>query len=1142
MKKCYSVLILCLILVFPGITYAQISGPTTGTVGTPVNFSTSTGGVSYNWSFGTTNRDLNVAYTPTVVHAASLSISPNYTSMVFDGTNWYSFTISATSAAIVRGSYGANPTIAAPTLATLTTTPTHVPSNTTKGIDVVYDSTDQRWYAVIVTGWTNMIQILDFGATGLSNLAPTRVDVPVNLGADANHLITNQLTMKRWNGQWLCFIAGSGGKNFVRFDMGPNLGALNASSTPLVQRKLSNFELFNFSLYEENGNWYAIGANLSTISRFSFGADLQNNAPVATTISSNISPAVGGNFRSVMLTKGCNSQVFGYLGTGTPNTHKLNFQGSIASATITSSPLVATGGGTGADGTAGLCAFVYNDTLYAAGSRWNSGNALFLMKLLPLTNSETRYRDKTISHTFTAPGTYKVDLLIDAGAKNGPQAYCHEIVISASGPAQPGLYTAAPSPLCAGQSNVTYTVPAVSGATAYRWHYTGGNVSYTASTTQPTNSLSFAANATGGALRVWAVDNNGDSSFLSRDTAITVNALPVVAAITGTASVCVGGTTNLSNTTGGGTWLSANTAVATVNSSGQVTGVSAGTVNINYRVINASNCTTTVSLPVTVNALPVVATITGTASVCVGGTTNLSNTTGGGTWLSANTAVATVNSSGQVTGVSAGTVNINYRVINASNCTTTVSLPVTVNALPVVATITGTASVCVGGTTNLSNTTGGGTWLSANTAVATVNSSGQVTGVSAGTVNINYRVINASNCTTTVSLPVTVNVLPVVSISPASVSVCAGQSTALTASGANTYVWSPSGGNAATANVSPGTTTTYTVEGTNTSTGCKNTVSRQVTVNVLPVTQVTVTGGITEICTGDSVVLTASGSGYSYEWKEGSGNVGTGSSYAVYTTGSYKVVATDISSGCIDSTQAVDIRVYAPPVVSLEHNDTSFCIGGVVTLEVSTQDTGLTYVWKQDEATVSLATADFLEINESGVYKVIVGRSGIASCEDSTNEVTITVHDLPVVNTTWDGEVLHGTPGYVSYQWNTGSQGILGATDSTYTPSSNGGYSVTVTDGNGCENTSAVQNLTNVSVGAMDSEVVSVYPNPSGGMVYIESPVRVDVLLLSVDGRLLQRVADARQLDLNGYANGVYLLRIMDAEGVVIGTERVMKQ
>lgn len=134
-------------------------------------------------------------------------------------------------------------------------------------------------------------------------------------------------------------------------------------------------------------------------------------------------------------------------------------------------------------------------------------------------------------------------------------------------------------------------------------------------------------------------------------------------ALIGTNTVCVGSTTTLSSATTDGTWSSSNGAVATVNSSGVVSGVSAGTVVISYAVTGSYGAGTTTRI-VTVNPLPSAGTITGTATVTAGSTTTLSNATTGGAWSSSATGIATVGSTGVVTGVAAGTATISYTVTN----------------------------------------------------------------------------------------------------------------------------------------------------------------------------------------------------------------------------------------------------------------------------------------------------------------------------------------------------------------------------------------------------------------------------------------------------------------------------------------------
>ncbi|WP_171610013.1 Ig-like domain-containing protein, partial [Limnovirga soli] len=191
-------------------------------------------------------------------------------------------------------------------------------------------------------------------------------------------------------------------------------------------------------------------------------------------------------------------------------------------------------------------------------------------------------------------------------------------------------------------------------------------------------------------------------------------------------------------------------------------------------VINAAGCSDSVSKPIVVSALPVIAPITGPDSVCVGHTINLSEVTAGGSWLSNNSGIATITNTGLVTGISAGTVRISYTVINAAGCSDSVSKTIVVSALPVIAPIAGPDSVCVGHTINLSEVTAGGSWLSNNSGIVTISSGGLITGISAGTVRISYTVINAAGCSDSVSKTIVVSALPVIAPITGPDSVCVG--------------------------------------------------------------------------------------------------------------------------------------------------------------------------------------------------------------------------------------------------------------------------------------------------------------------------------------------------------------------------------
>ncbi|ALL07416.1 hypothetical protein AQ505_19130 [Pedobacter sp. PACM 27299] len=352
------------------------------------------------------------------------------------------------------------------------------------------------------------------------------------------------------------------------------------------------------------------------------------------------------------------------------------------------------------------------------------------------------------------------------------------------------------------------------------------------------NSSGLVTGVTTGTSLITYTVTNGNGCVASQTATVTINALPVVSAITGTLTACIGNTTQLSSTTSGGVWSSGTPAVATVSSSGLVTGVTSGTAVITYTVTNANGCTASQMTTVTINPLPVVAAITGTLSACIGNTTQLSCSTSGGVWTSATPAVATVNSSGLLTGVTAGTSVITYTVTNANGCIAKQTATVTINALPVVAAITGTLSACIGNTTQLSSTTSAGVWTSGTPAVASINSSGLVTGLTSGTSLITYTVTNGNGCVATQTTTVTINALPVVAPITGTMSTCIGKTTQL-ANTTSSGVWSSVNPTIATVNsaglvtgVAVGTATiNYTVTNSN---GCITIVTTSVAVHLQP--------------------------------------------------------------------------------------------------------------------------------------------------------------------------------------------------------------------------------------------------------------------------------------------------------------------
>jgi trimeric autotransporter adhesin len=197
------------------------------------------------------------------------------------------------------------------------------------------------------------------------------------------------------------------------------------------------------------------------------------------------------------------------------------------------------------------------------------------------------------------------------------------------------------------------------------------------------------------------------------------------------------------------TWKSSNTAVATVNSSGLVTAKNAGSA-----IIQATSEGVAGTALVTVSSIPVASVVVSpdAATITVGQSTQLTAKTldaegdelSGRTvvWSSSNEDVASVSSSGKVLALSAGEATITATSEGKSGTakiTTVMSVgTVTVepDSISVVVGETGTLTATVKDADGKTLTGRDIDWKSSNTAVATVDGDGVVTGVAVGSVTI----------------------------------------------------------------------------------------------------------------------------------------------------------------------------------------------------------------------------------------------------------------------------------------------------------------------------------------------------------------------------------------------------------------------
>ncbi len=236
---------------------------------------------------------------------------------------------------------------------------------------------------------------------------------------------------------------------------------------------------------------------------------------------------------------------------------------------------------------------------------------------------------------------------------------------------------------------------------------------------------------------------------------VVVQSIPHVSDISGPYVVCEGSIYTYTDTTSGGHWSSI-TGNILIDSVGVVTGLAPGVDTITYVYADACGSAAT-SRAVMVSPLPVNSPVTGDSLTCAGATVTLTDTTIGGVWSSSDVSVAAVGGAGVVYGIAAGAASISYTTSN--DCGLVVQTQVvTVNSVPVVASISGPATLCVGTHATFTDTPAGGTWSALNATAYFVGNN--LMAASQGIDTVMYRFQNNCGADST-ALPVTINPLPV---------------------------------------------------------------------------------------------------------------------------------------------------------------------------------------------------------------------------------------------------------------------------------------------------------------------------------------------------------------------------------------------
>lgn len=563
-------------------------------------------------------------------------------------------------------------------------------------------------------------------------------------------------------------------------------------------------------------------------------------------------------------------------------------------------------------------------------------------------------------------------------------------------------------------------------------------------------------------ISTWTVtvtDTNGCQSSSS----VTVDVRPLPTVVTGPdETICLNASVSLS-ASGAVTysWQPGGGTSATINVSPAVT--------TDYTVTgtDAWGCSNTDVVRVTVNPLPPVD-AGPDQSICYGASATLQGS-------GANSYVWQPGGMTVPNPVVTPSLTTNYTLTGTgiNGCTNTDDVTITVNPLPVVTASSSDNEICAGDVITL---TAGG----AVTYLWTPGGSGSVI-TQAPAVSATYVVTgtDANGCEDTATVFVLVHPKPPVSAGPDN-HICVGDTATLTAGGASSYVWQPGAQTSASINVFPGTTTNYTVTGTDLF-GCTNTDVVAVIVHGLPNVSA---GADAAVCIGESHTLTASGAS-TYLWSNGVTGVVNTVSPTVLTT--YTVVGMDIW-GCSDDDD-VDVDVFQLPFVSAVGD--TICRGESGFL---TGSGAVSYSWQPGNV---FGNPGVVSPTSTTTYTVI--GTDVRGCENIA-VATVLVHQLPPVDAGPDRAICIGDStqlsagGALQFSWSPNDVSDPGIPDPVASPTGTTIYIVTGTDANGCTNTDAVEVIVNPlpPITALDDQWLyagqCMRLTATGGVTYAWSP------------------------------------------------------
>jgi len=216
----------------------------------------------------------------------------------------------------------------------------------------------------------------------------------------------------------------------------------------------------------------------------------------------------------------------------------------------------------------------------------------------------------------------------------------------------------------------------------------------------------------------------------------------------------------------------------------------------------------------------------------------------------------------------------------------------------------------------------------------------------------------------------------------------------------------------------------------------------------------------------------------------------------------------------------------------------SICHGNPVDLYINGATSGMSYQWFDNGVAIAGATSDSYVADTVGLFSVSIS---IGSCSETLAGTNVIGQPNPVIGL--DHSDILFTGSFSTYQWLYDGSPISGANSSTYVESTNGNYQVIVTNRYGCVDTSNVYVVGPLSVANVNgvNNEIKIYPNPATSVINIEASVVVNIVVTSLDGKVVIRADRSNQVDVSNLAGGMYMIMVYDENNSLLVVTKIVK-